>query len=86
MPVTKKARSPKYAPLAEWLAETGRDTIVLSFDAVGKIVGGLPPSAYEHPPWWQNNRGSSQALGWRDAGYVAQPDIASHTVRFVREG
>ena len=85
MPTSRKPRSNKYAPLTDWLNASGIDEVVLPFDAVGRIVGKLPPSAYEYQPWWQNNRGTSQALGWRDAGYIARPDMKSATVRFVRE-
>jgi transcriptional regulator with XRE-family HTH domain len=76
----------KYAPLADWLAANGEMKVTMSFDAIAKLVGGLPASAFEHMPWWQNNRGHGQALGWRSAGYIVKADLVSKTAIFMREG
>lgn len=75
----------KYAPLARWLSANGSDTIRLSFEEIGRLIGGLPRSAFAYQPWWQNNRGSGQALGWRTAGYVVKADLTSRTATFTRE-
>jgi transcriptional regulator with XRE-family HTH domain len=75
----------KYAPLARWLSAHGGETISLSFDEIARLVGGLPRSAFDYQPWWQNNRGSGQALGWRTAGYVVKADLKSRTATFTRE-
>ena len=75
----------KYAPLARWLSANGGETIKLSFEEIARLVGGLPRSAYDYQPWWQNNRGSGQALGWRTAGYVVKADLTSRTATFSHE-
>lgn len=77
----------KYAPftrhLAE-LAEAGRETAELGFAEVARLVGGLPPTAYEVRQWWGNSS-SVQARSWRDADWhVAQVDFARQRVRFAR--
>jgi transcriptional regulator with XRE-family HTH domain len=75
----------KYRPLAEWLSNHDAAKITLSFDDIGRLVGGLPRSAYDYQPWWQNNRGNGQALGWRTAGYVVTADLQLKTATFERQ-
>lgn len=85
MKSTDRTYAGKYRPLADWLMANGSPTVTLSFDTIAKIVGGLPRSAYAYQPWWQNNRGNGQALGWRTAGYVVTANLQSKTAIFARE-
>jgi transcriptional regulator with XRE-family HTH domain len=82
-PVTKE-RDRKYSPLTDYLEQLDVRQVTMSFDRLGKLVGGLPNSAYQYQAWWQNNRGHSQSLGWTQAGFCAEPDLRSRTVTFRR--
>ena len=76
----------KYDPLFYRLDDDQGVTITLTFDQVAEIVGGLPPSAYEHPSWWSPNTSRHvQARAWVDAGYRADADLPARTVRFHRQ-
>jgi hypothetical protein len=49
--------SKKYDALGQFLKTHSSDSIVpLTFAEIEEIIGSkLPPSAYEHRPWWSNN-------------------------------
>lgn len=76
----------KYQSLREHLEASGKAVLILSFAKVDALVGGLPPSADKHREWWANHAGNSQAKGWMDAGYKAEPDAARRLVTFRRRG
>jgi hypothetical protein len=65
----------KYATLRDWLRQSGRAKVRMSFDQLDDLVpGGLPPSAHRHDAWWNNESGpgsthSQSRLGWMAAGY-----------------
>ncbi|MCK9902163.1 hypothetical protein MXD63_19045 [Frankia sp. Cpl3] len=68
----------KYDALRDYLASLPAGVIVeaLSFEAVEKLVGELPPSARRLRTWWANNS-HTQATAWREAGWrveSAYPD------------
>jgi hypothetical protein len=62
----------------------------MSFHEIsGLVPGGLPPSAYQHDAWWNNedepgSTHSQSRLGWMAAGYTADADRASRRVIFIR--
>ncbi|WP_154675538.1 DUF7662 domain-containing protein [Parafrankia elaeagni] len=60
----------KYDGLRDHLAGLPAEVTVeaLSFEAVEKLVGELPPSARQLRNWWANNS-HTQAVAWRDAGW-----------------
>lgn len=59
----------------------------LSFDDIGQLVGGLPPSAHEHRAWWANTRSHPNAVAWLDAGWErTDVSFGSRRVRFRRVG
>lgn len=75
----------KYDPLY-WHLDDATGAVTLTFAEVADLVGGLPPSAYEHPSWWSRNTSRHvQARAWVDAGYHADADLAARTVRFHRQ-
>jgi len=78
------AKGRKFWPLRDHLRKSGKSVIVMNFRKVSALVGGLPPSATNHRPWWANHHGNSQARGWMDAGYEAKPDMARGFVTFSR--
>jgi hypothetical protein len=80
----------KYEPLEEYLRNSGKNEITLTFNEIESILGRpLPPSASDHRPWWSNPRDSrtaSQQSAWLNAGYrVASVSLGSPgSVRFER--
>ncbi|ROP37433.1 DUF7662 domain-containing protein [Saccharothrix texasensis] len=77
----------KYGPLTRQLAAlaaAGREAVEFDFTEVARLVGGLPPTAYDARPWWANSA-SSQGRSWRDADWhVARVDLERRRVRFER--
>lgn len=72
----------KYDELGHYLARTRRP-VDMTFDEVANLVGGLPPSAYEHRAWWANNLDHVQAQAWMRVGRrVDRVDLADRRVRF----
>lgn len=77
----------KYAPLAEHL-RTSTPPVRMTFDEVGALVGGLPPSAYRYRAWWANNGGTHvQAVAWLEEGWrVDEVDLGRQVAAFGRHG
>jgi hypothetical protein len=72
----------KYDELGHYLARTKRP-VDMTFAEVANLVGGLPPSAYEHRAWWANNLDHVQAQAWMRVGRrVDRVDLAGRRVRF----
>jgi transcriptional regulator with XRE-family HTH domain len=84
IPVPKSDKGRKYRPLRDHLQASGKALLSLGFEQVERLVGGLPASADKHREWWANHDGNSQAKGWMDAGYLAEPDISRRRVSFRR--
>jgi hypothetical protein len=62
----------------------GEAFVELAFDDVGRLVGGLPPSAVRSRQWWANGS-NVQARAWRDAGFrVERVDFVDCRVTFAR--
>jgi hypothetical protein len=81
----------KYAELRDWLRQCGRARVRITFDQLNDLVpGGLPPSAYNHDAWWNNESGpnsthSQSRSGWMPAGYrVETVDRLRQYVIFTR--
>jgi len=75
----------KYDPLRDHLKTDGSPLITLSLTTIARLVGGLPESASDYRSWWSNQRGSAryvQARVWREAGYLAEPDLMNQLVQF----
>jgi hypothetical protein len=70
----------KYDPLRIWLA-TAPHPATISFDDLGRLVGGLPRSASKHRPWWGNDRAHVAAVAWLDT--VEAVDLRERWVRFT---
>ena len=79
----------KYDPLFEHLCRAGDGPVEMSFDEIGRLVGGLPPSA-ERPEWWNNEAPGTrhvQAKAWLNAGReVEKVDRPNRRVRFSSPG
>lgn len=75
----------KYTALARHLASQRGRAVTMSFDEISHLVGGLPPSAYEHQAWWANSRSHTQAGSWMSAGWrVVTVNLNTQSVKFVR--
>lgn len=72
----------RYNALTTKLLTHTEPTVMLSFEELDRIVGGLPDSAKKHRAWWANKRTSQpHARAWLDAGRRATPDfVAGHAV------
>ena len=58
---------------------------MLTFEEVDELVGGLPPSARKHTPWWGNAKGATgESRHWMRAGRLARPYMTSFVVSFGR--
>ncbi len=71
-------------PMADWsplrqLLETVDDSVTVRWDDLDGLVGGLPPSSYEHIAFWHGDRS-----GWR--GFDARDVRVGESVTFVRRG
>jgi hypothetical protein len=74
----------KYDGLRDFLAGRG-PSVVLTFDEIDRLVGGLPPSAATYEAWWSNgDRTHVQSMSWGTAGYDAHPDLFKRAVTFSR--
>lgn len=74
----------KYDPINNFLRSKA-GTVEVSLAALAELVdGGLPASAYRHGAWWSTDDETHvQSKAWSAAGYYAEPDLATKTVRFV---
>lgn len=75
---------PKYQPLSRHLSAAPRP-VTMTFEEVGRLVGGLPARAYRHPSWWANDADGRhvQAKAWLGAGRrVEEVDLGRRVVRF----
>lgn len=78
----------KYDALRDRLASVKGDSVTMSFDTIGDLVGSLPQSAWDHQAWWANEAAGShvQARSWREAGFrVAGVNQTEGWVRFIRD-
>ena len=74
----------RYDALTRALRARAEPLVVLSFDELDEIVGGLPDSAKRHRAWWANKRSSqAHASAWLDAGRLATPDFNARQAVFA---
>jgi hypothetical protein len=76
----------RYEPLREFLARQGGNSLRMKFKQIDQIVGGLPPSAWTHRPWWSNSPNWTHARnGWLAAGWkTADVDMQARELTFER--
>lgn len=74
----------KYDPLTR-LLDRSDPPVVMTFEQMDALVGGLPASAREHPSWWGNtvNESHVHANSWVSVGWLAHADLQNEVVRFV---
>src|ERR1039458_6061827 len=75
----------RYEALTDYLRSSTDDEVVLTFEELDQLVGGLPPSARKHAPWWGNaKKGTGQSRFWMQANRRARPDMTNLLVTFRR--
>ncbi len=77
----------KYAPLKDFLSETGAPEIPMRFSEIEKVIHGtLPPTAFKHRAWWSNNASNSVVTrAWLEAGYrTERVDLEARRLVFRR--
>lgn len=84
----KKVSVGKYDPLKDYLSSHSGNEVVMSFDQLGRLVGGLPASAHDYDAWWANEATTGrhvQSHAWIGAGWqVAKVDRSRRQVQFSR--
>ncbi len=77
-----------YQPLTHHLKALPHGVWNASFADIERVISrALPRSAYEHRPWWANQRNGnhSQSKAWQDAGWITRDvDLAHRNVTFER--
>lgn len=79
----------KYYPLHEYLRQSGKDALTLTFATIETMLGArLPATARAQRGWWSNrSQGAVQAEAWMKAGYhVVEIDLAEEQVTFRKPG
>lgn len=78
----------QYDFLKDFLEQSGKDHLSMSFAQIAAVVGGLPLAAFDDDRWWVNNdsrRGvRSPCKSWQAAGYRASADRRERIVQFDR--
>jgi predicted CopG family antitoxin len=83
----KETTMSEYQQLAQHLSAITTETWPASFSDIERIIGRrLPPSAYQHRPWWSNNTANSAMTRiWVAAGWKSeQVDMAGQRLVFRR--
>ena len=79
----------KYDPIERFLGDRTGEAVTVTFAELDQIVGGLPPSARKHRPWWGNevSPARSQARAWMAAGFLVEHvDLEREVATFRRAG
>ena len=76
----------KYKALSEFLYESWKKRIVLTYEQLEDILGfALPASAHTLPQsYWANTEYHTYAKSWLALGYKAKVNVASKSVMFER--
>lgn len=64
----ERMRKSKFGALTRYLLDSGMDQIELPFDELGRIIGGLPPSAEER--FWWSTRRAGPLMAIEDADFT----------------
>ena len=81
------ATGKKYRALTDYLTNTAKDQVQLSFAEIEQILGfKLPSSAREHRAFWANTTTHSIALSWLNCGYETEVvDLTHETIIFGKK-
>lgn len=78
----------KYDPLKQALMRDRRQTVLMSFSEIEKLVGPLPATSHANQWWWGNEENKikhyAQCRAWTAADYDAVADLKAQQVTFRR--
>jgi hypothetical protein len=76
----------KYDPLKRFLARQKADAVLLSFNEIDGLIGGLLPKGAARPDWWATDGDAKQVqqAAWRETGFTAILIPREDRVRFSR--
>ena len=79
----------KYDSLEKYLANYGKEEIIMTFADIERIIGfSLPASAVNHAEWWANEGKDSSfhshTKAWRSAGYKVRANRPERKVVFFK--
>ncbi|MGF6633497.1 HNH endonuclease [Paraburkholderia sp. MM6662-R1] len=85
-PARPERNMARYDALEAHLRSLPGDIVRLTFDEINRILGKrLPPSAYDHPPFWSNTDSHVHAVAWERAGWrTVGHDLEQQYVDFRR--
>lgn len=78
------AKGDKYKKFTKYLVDSNKDRVILTFEELEKITGGLPPSVYNYRSSWSDKSQHSFSYGWLRAGYSVQEDFANKRAIFTK--
>ena len=74
-----------YYPLEQYLTCANQDTVILSFEEIGKIIGDeLPQSALKYHAWWSSPSSHPHAYSWHNAGYKVSVNLIEKKAVFTK--
>lgn len=77
----------KYKPLQEYLANSNRTSISMTFSEIEKILGfKLPQSSHKYRAWWSNNSSNNvMTEAWLNAGFeTREVDLETRKLKFLK--
>lgn len=75
----------KYAPLSEFLMNSGLNSLTLTFQEIEDILGFPLPKSRRYRAYWENSEGHVQAAGgWLASGYTSKVSLRDRTVVFQK--
>lgn len=85
-PTTRRNAGGKYEKLQNLLTTCKKSELTLTFPEIETLLGfALPPSAYNHRPWWANDTSHTQAKAWLSAGWRVVSVNLGKQVKFTAE-
>jgi len=75
----------KYAPLSEYLTNSGLNSITLALQEIEDILGFPLPKSAKYRAFWENSEGMHvQAKAWLSSGYTAKVNLREKTLIFQK--
>lgn len=79
----------KFDPLKKYLANCGKEEIIMTFADIERIIGfSLPASSVNHAEWWANESNNSSrhshAKAWYSAGYKVKANRSERKAMFFK--
>ncbi len=78
------AKGDKYKVLTEYLINSNKDKLTLTFEELEEITGGLPSYVYDYKVAWSDENQHSLSYGWLRAGYSIEEDFENKKATFIK--